>query len=122
MPLFRRAKPAPAPAETGDQDHLLLIHLALSDGQFGTEQERELLFELESRIEHAIESAGAGELDGNEVGGGEFAIYVYGPDADRMFALAEPVLQAFGPRTGSWAKKRYGPPADGVREVRVELA
>lgn len=47
----------------------------------------EPLFELEDRLENAIAAAGAGEYDGNEmaVDGEHGVLYMYGPDADRLY-------------------------------------
>ena len=46
------------------------------------------IFDLETEIEAAIASASAGEFDGNEVAtdGSEGTLYMYGPDADRLFS------------------------------------
>jgi hypothetical protein len=45
VPLFRRAKEQPAPAAQA-----VVIHLPLSDGDFGTEEERSAVLALEDRI------------------------------------------------------------------------
>ena len=82
------------------------------------------LFALESQLESAINAARVGEYDGNEVAvdGSDGTLYMYGPDADKLFAAVRPVLEACSFMKGAAVKLRYGPPADGVRESTVQLA
>ena len=82
------------------------------------------LFALESQLEAAINTAKVGEYDGNEVAvdGSDGTLYMYGPDADKLFAIVRPVLESCSFMKGASARLRYGPPADGVREVTVQLA
>src|SRR5262245_3056507 len=53
------------------------------------------LFALEERLEAAINAARVGEFDGNEVAadGSDGVLYMYGPDADRLFEAIRPVLE-----------------------------
>lgn len=121
----RRATHAPsavATAATPSSEHAVLIHLRLSDSAFGTPDEIEHLQALEVELEDAIARAGVGELDGNEIGGGEYVIYTYGPDADRLFGVVEPLLRASSSAREGFVLKRYGGPEDPrVRAVRVDL-
>ncbi|MDQ8020794.1 MAG: hypothetical protein REI94_03085 [Moraxellaceae bacterium] len=82
------------------------------------------LFALESQLEAAIATSKVGEYDGNEVAvdGSDGTLYMYGSDADKLFAAVRPILEACSFMKGASAKLRYGPPADGVREVTVQLA
>lgn len=101
-------------------DHAVIAHLRLSDADYGTEDEREALFILEDRLAHAIGRARAGEFDGNEFGGGECTLYMYGPDADALYNAIVPVLQMHPLARGGYAVKRYGDARDpNAREVRV---
>ncbi|MGX6600790.1 hypothetical protein ACWKSP_01435 [Micromonosporaceae bacterium Da 78-11] len=69
----------------------------------------------------AIKSAGVGELDGNEFGGGEVVLYTYGPDASRLFSAMEADLRAFSARPAH-AVLRYGEASDPVAiEQRIDL-
>jgi hypothetical protein len=63
-----------------------------------------------------------GEFDGEESGEGRCVLFMYGPDADRLFAVVEPILKAAPlPREG-FAIKRYGDVKDhDAVEVRVDL-
>src|SRR2546423_746716 len=82
------------------------------------------LFELEERLEVAITGAGVGEFDGNEIAvdGSDGALYMYGPDADALFAVVRPLLKAAGCLRNARAILRYGPPEEGVRERIVAVA
>jgi hypothetical protein len=81
------------------------------------------LFAVEEKLEAAIEAASAGEFDGNEVAvdGSDGYLYMYGPDADRLFAAVRPVLEACSFMRGARVKLRYGPAESGVPEKRVVL-
>ena len=116
MPLFRKKKTAPS------DEHALITHLPLSDDEFGTEDEREQVFELEDRIGEAV-AALRGEHDGNEFGNGEAVLYTYGPDADALLAAMRESLSGFPVRPGAYAIKRYGRADDpDAHEERVELS
>jgi hypothetical protein len=102
--------------------HAVIVHLMLSDDNFGAEMEREAIFELEDRLADAIEGPGIGEFDGNEFGGGECTLYMYGNDADRMFNAVAPILRSTRFARGGYALKRFGDAADPLAmEVKVPL-
>ncbi|SRR5579875_3026851 len=101
-------------------EQAIIIHLQLSDKSFGSYKEREALFSLQNQMAKAIKDANAGELDGDEFGQGECVIYIYGTDADRLFAVVEPLLKSCPLTLGGYAIKRYGKASDpDVREVLV---
>jgi hypothetical protein len=103
-------------------EHAVIVHLRLSDDQFGAEAEREAIFYLEELLTDAIEGAGLGEFDGNEFGGGECTLYMYGRDCDRMFNAISPILASTRLTRGGHVVKRYGPATDPLAmEVRVPL-
>jgi hypothetical protein len=81
------------------------------------------LFAVEDRLEKAIDAAGAGEFDGNEVAadGSDGTLYMYGPDADALFAAVRPTLVATDFLRGATVTLRYGPPGAGAREANVVL-
>ncbi len=60
-------------------------------------------------IEHAVSAAGY-EYDGNELAsdGTDGTIYMYGPDADKLFAVALPELKKAAFLTHKSATLRYG--------------
>ena len=81
------------------------------------------LFELEGQLEQVIEADGVGEYDGYEVAvdGSDGLLYMYGPNADALFAAVKGTLTAATCIQNAVAKLRYGPPEEGVREVKVPI-
>lgn len=82
------------------------------------------LFALEDRLERAIDAARAGEFDGNEVAadGSHGTLYMYGADADALFAAVRSVLESTDFMKGASVRLRYGPPGAGVKEIDVPLS
>ena len=78
-----------------------------------------LLFELEKKLKAAINAAKAGEFDGNEVAtdGSDGVLYMYGPDADRLFETVKPVLERCSFMGGARITLRYGSPGANQRQV-----
>ena len=78
---------------------------------------------FERQLESAITAAQAGEYDGNEVAvdGSDGTLYMYGPDADKLFAAIRPALEACSFMKGALVRLRYGPPADGVPSAKSGL-
>jgi len=61
-------------------------------------------------------------MDGNEIGGGECTLFMYGPNADKLFRSIERTVRASKMAKGGWVLKRYGDVDDPkAREVRVKL-
>ena len=103
-------------------EHAVIVHLRLSDDQFGHEAEREALFDLQDELREVVDGGGLGEFDGNEFGGGECVFYMYGPDADRIYSAILPILNASGFAQGGWVMRRYGSVDDPLSpEVKVAL-
>jgi hypothetical protein len=82
------------------------------------------LFELEDQLTAAIEEAGAGMFDGDEVAvdGSDGTLFMYGPDADKLFEVVRPVLASTAIIRNMVATLRYGPPGDGVKQREVAIA
>jgi hypothetical protein len=98
-------------------EHAVIVHF-----QYGS-TDLARLFVLEEQLERAILTADAGEFDGNEVAadGSDGYLYMYGPDADRLFAAVRSALESAEFMRGARVKLRYGPPEEGVKEIEVEL-
>ncbi len=108
-----------APAARASGQQAVLIHIPLSDDTSGDPGPIDDLFALEETIARRIDESGIGECDGNEIGGGEFVIFLYGQDADALADLALSVLDTRPLPAGSYLIKQYGPP--GAAETRIEL-
>lgn len=80
------------------------------------------VYDVEDQLVEAIGKAAVGEFDGNLIGPGEIVLYAYGPDADALFEVMEPILRAV-PAQETYAIKRYGAADDPTAaQIRVDLA
>jgi len=77
------------------------------------------LNEIEDNLIDAIDSAGVGEFDGNEIGPNGSILYMYGPNADELMRVVVPVLRRLGLPSGCSMSIRYGEP--GAPETVVML-
>lgn len=82
------------------------------------------LYEQADRLTQALAEAGVGEYDGHEIAVSlaDGFHYMYGPDADLLLEVAEPVL-----RDTPWFRqaeitRRYGPPEGEVQRVVTRYA
>ena len=80
------------------------------------------LLDVEDHIEAALTAAGVGEFDGNEIAVdlSEGSLYMYGPDAEALFAVVRPILAGATCLRNTRVTLRFGPPEDDVPE-RVEV-
>ncbi len=103
--------------DSSSGDHAVIVHFDYGSTDLAP------LFALEEQLEQAINDAGVGEFDGNEVAvdGSDGSLYMYGPDADRLFATVRPVLERSTAIRNAVATVRYGPPRDDVRSTKVPL-
>ncbi|MHC4745531.1 MAG: hypothetical protein ACYS8Z_26755 [Planctomycetota bacterium] len=114
--LFSKAEP-----QSKQPEHAFIVQLKLSNDDFGTEEERNTIHNLSDKLSAAIDSAGVGEFDGDEFGGGTCTLYMYGPDADALFATVDPVLRSSTLSKGATAVKRYGEATDpDAKEEKVQ--
>ena len=98
-----------------DVDHCVLVTFPFEGADLAP------VFALEDALSVAVEASRSGEFDGNEVGGGEVVLYMYGPDADALYAAIAPVLAVSPVAAKGVVTRRYGPPEDGVREVETPV-
>jgi hypothetical protein len=102
-------------------EHAVIVHLSLDDKGFGTEDSRNKVRSLERDIERALDGGDLGELDGDEFGGGEVVLYLYGANADNLFAAIEQLLRGSSLRPAH-VILRYGDAGEpNVQKRRVEL-
>lgn len=83
----------------------------------------DVLYELEDKLEYIISENGVGEYDGHEMATdySDGNLYMYGPNAERLFQVIQPTLKETEFMKGATAKLRFGPPGDGVKEIEVEI-
>ena len=110
---FGLATPSPRPAEEA-----VLIRL---DGTSlpPSVYEQHDLATLEEQLRAVIARGDLGEYDGDETGPGETTVYLYGRDAERLFAGIEATLRANPLCRNAQVTIRRGPPGAAQREVRL---
>ena len=101
----------------GADEHSVVVWVRLGDAGFTNEREQTRLFELENRVMAAVDSAGCGTYETNDVDRGFFRMHIHGPDADRIVDVVRPVLTGCPP--GSYLATRSGPM--GTSEERTDL-
>ncbi len=114
MSIFARLfgkKSAPA---TNDQAVIVYLDAQGLPDQVYEEYD---LSTLEDELGEAIEAAEVGEYDGNEFGPGVVTLYMYGPDAEALFAAIEAPLRAYPLCVGAKVVIRRGGPGSQEREV-----
>jgi hypothetical protein len=81
------------------------------------------LVALEDRLRQAIAADGTGEYDGNEVAddGSDGSFFMYGPDADRLYASVKPVLEASGILSRLQVRLRYGEAGHNAPETVLDI-
>lgn len=110
--LFRREQPSvKAP------DHAVLVYF-----EYGS-TDLSKLFAVEEALERVIADAEVGEFDGNEIAmdGSDGTLFMYGPDADALFAAIRSTLEEVPFMKGARVVLRYGPPEPGTFEQTVTL-
>jgi len=104
------AKPTGSPAKRTVRAPLrqnVTLHLILSSEE-GEQEELGRLFAFEDDLERTISGIIGAELEGNEIGSGEFTLFIRCQSANRTWASIEPVVRGFGPPPGSYAE--FGSP------------
>jgi hypothetical protein len=74
---------------------------------------------IEDRLIDTLEREGLGEFDGNEVGPGHTTLFMYGPDAERLFDGIEQTLRGYPLCQGARVEIRRGVPGAPQRELRL---
>lgn len=106
-----------AAMRAGGQEQALLLRLRLPESQ--AEDEAPAIVALEESIEHALRRHRAGELDGHDLRDGVWTLYLYGPDANRIYESVAEVLREVRLDPSSHAVMRFG--GRGAREERAPL-
>ena len=100
-------------------EEAVLVHLDMAGLPMEVYEAHDLAT-LEDRLIEAIEGEGLGEFDGNEVGQGQATLFMYGPDAERLFAGVETILREYPLCRGARVEIRRGSPGAPAREVRIQ--
>ena len=92
------------------KQHALLVKIRFSDDEFGSPEERDLVYEIEDQLLAVFSGSGTGECDGHEFGGGWGVVFCYGQNAEELFASAAPIILRYDLPMGSHVVKREGGP------------
>ena len=79
------------------------------------------LVTLEDKLIEAISCGKLGELDGNEVGPEDATIFMYGVDAEKLFAGIEKSLRDYPLCQNARVVIRKGGPGSSQREIKLPL-
>ena len=100
--------PSPDLAESDLQAQSVMVSLRLSDGDFGSDEQRAQVYELEDRLAVLIGEAEVGMLGGDGFGEGAAELFFYGPKADALFKVIAAEVRQAATLPGSFAILRYG--------------
>jgi hypothetical protein len=106
----------------GGRKHRKPDHAVIILFQYG-KSDLQPISDLEDVLEQAISRARVGKLDGCDItaGGSDGYLYMYGPDADRLFNAVRHILESSGLMKGATARLRYGPPDVGVKAKEIKI-
>ena len=104
---------------SGKIEQCVKVHVPLSNRGLGIAEERATIRSVCDRLQDTIVLHEVGEFDGDEFGGGECQLFMYGPDANALLDAIFPILSNWPALKGGYAVKRFGPP--GSRTERVEF-
>jgi hypothetical protein len=117
-PFASKKKAAATPggaASVSSLQQWLAVCTKLTGGEFGNDRERDAIRQFAGYLEEEIQRQGVGVYDGDEFGNREGSLYLYGPDADRLYDAIEPLLRSWDMLSGGYVIKRYGSRADSER-------
>jgi hypothetical protein len=105
------------PTSGASMEQAVIVHF-----QYGS-TDLSRLFALGDKLGRAIKNANAGEYDGNEVAtdGSDGFLYMYGPSADQIYRVIEPILTSTDFMHGAEVVRRYGPASSSAREVSTTI-
>lgn len=107
-------------------EHSVIVAFVDYGPRFFTPEKHDLtaLFNLEDELIAALEASGTGILDGHEIAldGSDGTLYMYGPDAQKLYDSVAHVLNRSPVTLGGEVILRFGEPNDAdAREVTVKL-
>lgn len=94
-------------------EHAVIVHF-----KYGSTNLKDL-HKLEDKLEKEIAKSAVGEYDGNEIAvdGSDGRLYMYGPDADKLFSAIEKTLKKTKFMEGAEVTKRYGSIEENAKET-----
>ncbi len=96
-------------------EEAVIIHLDAMNLSDDVYQKYDLMT-LEDKINEVIQPNNLGEYDGNESGPGVTIVYLYAPDAEKLFSSIKPILETYPLCKNAKAIIRKGGPGSTQRE------
>ena len=120
MSIFKRifGKTPLDQAQSEQSQQAVIVHLDGTGLPDHIYQEYDLAT-IEDRLIEVLERKRLGEFDGNEVGQGQATLFMYGPDAERLFDGIEQTLREYPLCQGARVEIRRGGPGAQQRELRL---
>lgn len=100
--------------------HAVMVHLELTGGKYGSEDEVEEIRLLGDDCEEALRQGGLGEFEGEEFGDAECVLYFSGTDAEQIWSALSPIIRTSRLSRGGHVVQRFG--GDGAREARIAIS
>ena len=102
----------PIVKEAHVQQHAVIAHFDYAADSL------DALYDVEEELEAAINSAEVVEFDGNEIAVdlSDGSLYMYGPEAEALFAVVRPILAGAECLRNIRVTLRFGPPEEDVPE------
>ncbi|MBW8747740.1 MAG: hypothetical protein JF584_09275 [Acidobacteria bacterium] len=94
-----------------NNSHAVLIHIQAIDF--------DQMVSLEDKLIDLLEGTRVGEHDGHEIGQGETTLWLYGANADELFAFIKPTLLQHPFSQGARIVLRYGEPGSLEKEIQL---
>ena len=116
--LSRLFRGGSAQGQHSDARQCVLVHLdgtSLADDVYRQWD----VMTLSGQLEEVLGRQKLGEYDGDEQGPTETTLFMYGPDAERLFNRIEPVLRVYPLCQNARVVIRRGPPGAPERELRL---
>jgi len=87
-------------------------------------QNLEPLHLLEDKLEEIVTANAVGIYDGHEItiNLSNGTLFLYGPNAERLFQVVKPTLEKCEFMIGALAKLRFGPQEHGVKEIEFVIS
>jgi hypothetical protein len=98
-------------------EHAVIVQFNFPSGDL------DRIMEVEDQLAKAVEGTSVGQFDGNEIAvdGRDNLFYMYGPDADKVYAAIEPVLLSSEMLSEGRVLLRYGPPGLDTKHKTIVL-
>lgn len=76
-------------------------------------------WKLQDRLYEVMDNTNDGEFDGNEIGEGTATLFFYGPDANQLARIVEPILREYPMCRNARVVLRKGGPGSPQTEVQL---